>query len=175
MRLADGPRVECEIEVAAEPERVWRLVSDISTSARYSPELQEVQWLDGAEGPAVGACFVGRNSNDRLGEWRSVSRIVEMVEPRTFRWEVVQERDRSDGEALAIWTYTLEPVADGSATRLRHGMRIGTARGPLQEFVAQNPEREEEIIDGRLAQLRGGIEATLAGVKAEAEAQVAPA
>jgi uncharacterized protein YndB with AHSA1/START domain len=170
MRLADGPRVECEIEVAAGPERVWRLVSDISTSARYSPELQEVQWLDGAEEPAVGACFVGRNSNDRLGEWRSVSRIAEIVEPRIFRWEVVHEHDRSNGEALAIWTYTLEPVADGSGTRLRHSMRLGPARGPLQEFITSDPEKEELIIDGRLAQLRGGIEATLAGVKAEAEA-----
>ncbi|MGW2745058.1 SRPBCC family protein [Streptomyces sp. NPDC001450] len=170
MRLADDPQVECEIEVAATPERVWALVSDISTSARYSPELQEVEWLDGAEGPAVGACFVGRNSNDSLGEWRSVSRIAEFVEPLVFRWEVVREDDRSNGEALTIWTYTLAPVADGSGTRLRHGMRIGPARGPLQEFVASAPEREERIVAGRLAQLRDGIEATLAGVKAEAEA-----
>ena len=51
MRLANGPWVECEIEVAAGPERVWRLVSDISTSARFSPELWEVEWLDGAEEP----------------------------------------------------------------------------------------------------------------------------
>lgn len=170
MRLADDPRVECEIEVAAAPERVWQLVSDISTSARYSPELQEVEWLDGAEGPAVGACFLGRNSSDSLGEWRSVSRVAEFVEPLSFRWEVVPEDDRSNGEALTIWTYTLTPVADGSGTRLRHGMRIGPARGLLQEFVASAPEREERIVGGRLAQLRAGIEATLAGVKAEAEA-----
>ncbi|GAA5703532.1 hypothetical protein SM007_34565 [Streptomyces avermitilis] len=169
MRLADGPQVECEIEVAAPPERVWRLVSDISTSARYSPELQWVEWLDGAEGPAVGACFVGRNSNAGLGEWQSVSRIAEFVEPLSFRWEVVREDDRN-GEALTVWTYTLAPAADGSSTRLRHGMRIGPARGPLQEFVASAPEREERIVGGRLAQLRAGIEATLAGVKAEAEA-----
>jgi hypothetical protein len=169
MRLADGPHVECEIEIVAEPKRVWELVSDISTSTRYSPELQEVEWLDGAEGPAVGACFAGRNRNDHLGEWRTISRVVEMTEPRTFRWEVIYG-DQENAEALAIWTYTLEPAAEGSGTRLRHGMRIGAARGPLHDFVEKYPEKEEQIIDGRLALLRTGIEATLAGVKAEAEA-----
>ncbi|MFJ3698298.1 SRPBCC family protein [Streptomyces sp. NPDC090052] len=170
MRLADGPHIECQIEIAAAPEQVWGLVSDIATSARHSPELQEVAWLDGVEGPAVGACFSGRNRNEGLGEWHTVSRIAELEEPRTFQWEVVYDHDRRDGDALAIWTYTLEPVAGGSGTRLQHGMRIGAARGPLQDFVEKHPEQEEEIIAGRLALLRNGIEATLAGVKAEAEA-----
>ncbi|MGW3498219.1 SRPBCC family protein [Streptomyces sp. NPDC001020] len=169
MRLADGPHVECEIEIAADPKRVWELVSDISTSTRHSPELQEVEWLDGAQGPAVGARFSGRNQNEHLGEWRTVSRIVEMAEPHTFRWEVVYG-DQGSGEALAVWAYMLEPIAEGTSTRLRHGMRIGPARGPLHDFVEKYPEREEQIIDGRLALLRTGIEATLAGVKAEAEA-----
>ncbi|MCX4593228.1 SRPBCC family protein [Streptomyces sp. NBC_01549] len=170
MRLADGPHVECEIEIAAPPERVWGLVSDIATSARHSPELQEVEWLDGAEGPAVGAYFSGRNRNAGLGEWHTVSRVAALEEQRTFRWEVVYYNDRSHGEPLAFWAYTLEPVADGTGTRLQHGMRLGTARGPLQDFVEKYPEQEEQIIDGRLARLRTGIETTLAGVKAEAEA-----
>lgn len=170
MRLADGPQVECEIEIAAAPQRVWELVSDIATSVRHSPELQEVAWLDGAEGPAVGACFAGRNRNDGLGEWRTVSRIAEMAEPHTFQWEVVHFNDRSAGEPLAVWTYLLEPLAEGAGTRLRHGMRIGPARGPLHDIVESYPEREGQIVVGRLAKLRTGIEATLAGVKAEAEA-----
>ncbi|MFF9169597.1 MULTISPECIES: SRPBCC family protein [unclassified Streptomyces] len=169
MRLAERPGVECEIEIDAAPERVWRLVSDIGTSVKYSPELQEVEWLDGAPGPAVGCCFAGRNRNEHLGEWTTVSRISVMDEPRAFGWEVVYRHDR-EGDALAVWTYTLEPTADGSGTRLRHGMRIGPGRGPLQDFVEKYPEREEQIVAGRLALLRTGIEATLNGVKAELEA-----
>lgn len=169
MRLADGPHVECEVEITAPPERVWELVSDITTSVRYSPELQEVEWLDGAEGPVVGACFAGRNRNAGLGEWRTVSRIAQLDERRVFRWEIVRYDDRSTAEPLAVWGYELEPVAGGSATRLQHGMRLGTARGPLHEFVDRQPEQEEQIIGGRLARLRSGIETTLAGIKAEAE------
>ncbi|MFI2200898.1 SRPBCC family protein [Streptomyces sp. NPDC020192] len=169
MRLADA-RVECVTEIEAAPQRVWELVSDISTSARHSPELQEVEWLDGAEGPAVGACFSGRNRNSGMGEWRTVSRVAQMSEQRLFEWEVVRYNDRRHGEPLAVWTYTLEPLADGSGTRLRHGMRFGAARGPMHDAVERYPDREEQIIDGRLALLRTGIERTLAGVKAEAEA-----
>ena len=170
MRLADGPHVECEIEIATAPEQVWKLVSDIATSTRFSPELQEVEWLDGAAGPAVGASFTGRNRNDLMGEWQTVSSIVVMEEPHTFEWEVRYSDDWRNGEAMAIWTYTLEPVADGSRTRLQHGMRLGPARSPLHAYVEKYPEREEQIIGGRLALLRTGIEATLTGVKAEAEA-----
>ncbi|MFJ5289103.1 SRPBCC family protein [Streptomyces sp. NPDC088348] len=157
--------------MAAAPEQVWELVSDIATSARHSPELQEVTWLDGAEGPAVDACFSGRNRNEVLGEWHTVSRIAEMEEPRTFQWEVVYTDDRRGGDPPAIWTYTLEAVTGGSGTRLQHGMRIGTARGPMHDFVEKHPEKEKEIIASRLDLLRNGIEATLAGVKAEAEAR----
>ncbi|MET9529999.1 MULTISPECIES: SRPBCC family protein [unclassified Streptomyces] len=173
MRLADGPHVECAIEIAVAPDRVWELVSDITTSARYSPELQAVEWLDGAEGPVVGACFAGHNRNDGLGEWSTVSRIAELDQHRTFRWEVVYDKERSSGNPLATWTYTLEPLADGTRTRLQHGMRLGNAEGPLQAFIAQHPDREEQIIDGRLALLRTGIETTLAGVKADAEGATA--
>ncbi|MFE2374390.1 SRPBCC family protein [Streptomyces sp. NPDC059398] len=164
--------MECEIEIAVAPDRVWELVSDISTSARYSPELQAVEWLDGAEGPVVGACFAGHNRNEGLGEWRTVSRIAELEQHRTFRWEVVYDKERS-GAPLASWTYTLEPLADGARTRVRHGMRLGTAEGPLQAFIAKHPDQEEQIIDGRLALLRTGIESTLAGVKADAEGATA--
>ncbi|MBO1330029.1 SRPBCC family protein [Streptomyces sp. VRA16 Mangrove soil] len=168
MRLADRPQVECTIDIDAAVDRVWELVSDISTSARHSPELQEVEWLDGAEGPAVGACFAGRNHNSHLGEWRTVSRIEAVEEGRLFQWAVVYEDDRQ-GDALAVWTYRVEPAVDGTATRVRHGVRLGTGKGPLHAFVEKYPEREEEIVAGRLGLLRTGIETTLAGVKADAE------
>ncbi|MGY0020195.1 SRPBCC family protein [Streptomyces sp. YJ-C3] len=171
MRLADGPQVESTIEIAAPAWKVWDLVSDIATSVRHSPELQEVQWLDGADKPAVGACFVGRNRNGGLGEWQTVSRIVTIEPERTFQWEVVYYDARHDnGEPLSVWTYHIEPTEDGSGTRLKHGMKLGTTPGPLHAVIERNPEREEQILDGRFAMLRTAIDGTLAGVRTEAEA-----
>ncbi|MDX3128387.1 hypothetical protein PV367_00855 [Streptomyces europaeiscabiei] len=34
-------------------------MTDIALPARLSPELQRVEWLDGAEAPMVGARFAG--------------------------------------------------------------------------------------------------------------------
>ncbi|MFE9443800.1 SRPBCC family protein [Streptomyces sp. NPDC006602] len=168
--LADA-RVEYVTEIAAAPQRVWDLVSDIATSARHSPELQEVEWLDGAEGPAVGACFSGRNRNSGLGEWRTVSRVAQLSQERVFQWEVVHYNDRRPRRAAGRLD-----VHPGTARRrlrqppaARHALRLGPR--PMHEVVERYPDREEQIIDGRLALLRTGIEQALAGVKAEAEAQ----
>ena len=43
------------VHMAAPPERVWDLVSDITKIGSYSPETFEAEWLEGATGPAVGA------------------------------------------------------------------------------------------------------------------------
>ena len=36
------------VHMAAPPERVWDLVSDVTKIGRYSPETFEAEWLDGA-------------------------------------------------------------------------------------------------------------------------------
>ena len=36
------------VRMAAPPEKVWALVSDVTRIGRYSPETFEAQWLDGA-------------------------------------------------------------------------------------------------------------------------------
>ncbi|MGZ6965640.1 MAG: SRPBCC family protein, partial [Acidimicrobiia bacterium] len=43
------------VHMAAPPQQVWELVSDVTQIGRYSPETFEAEWIDGATGPAVGA------------------------------------------------------------------------------------------------------------------------
>ena len=47
------------VHMAAPPERVWDLVSDVTRIGSYSPETFEAEWVDGATGrrwgPASGA------------------------------------------------------------------------------------------------------------------------
>ena len=85
-RYADTPTVEVQAWIAAPQERVWELVSDIALMPRMSSELQSVEWLDGATGPAPGARFVGRSKHKALGEWATTSHIVEFEPPRVFAW-----------------------------------------------------------------------------------------
>lgn len=173
MRFADGPSVHCDVHVEADVARVWELVTDIRLPARLSPELQRVAWLDGAERPVVGACFEGYNRHGHLGEWRTVSHVVELDAPRKFAWAVT-DADGRYGEptsdpatSMASWCYELE--AEGRGTRLRQSVLIGPGRSGVTLALDRRPDREEEIIAFRMKELRAGMEATLRGIKALAE------
>ena len=52
VKYADGPTASVEVAIAAAPEVVWPLISDIGLPARFSPELQGAEWID--DGPALG-------------------------------------------------------------------------------------------------------------------------
>lgn len=173
MFLADGPSVRCEVHVEAPVERVWELVTDIALPARLSPELRRVAWLDGADRPVPGARFEGYNHHAMLGEWRTVSHVVELDAPRVFAWAVT-DADGRYGEAtadparpMASWRYELQ--AEGDGTRLRQTALIGPGRNGVTLAVERRPDREEEIVAYRLKELRTGMEATLHGVKKLAE------
>lgn len=115
---ADAPTVAAEIYVEAPPERVWPLVSDIFLMARLSTELRQVEWLGGATSPALGHRFAGRNANPALGEWETVSTIVECDEPRRFAWAVGDTNHPG-----ATWRFTLRP--DGPGTVLEQWAQMG--------------------------------------------------
>ena len=47
------------VHIAAPPDLVWDLVSDVTRIGEYSPETFEAEWLDGASGPRAGVRFRG--------------------------------------------------------------------------------------------------------------------
>ena len=55
------------VHMAAPPERIWDLVSDVTKIGKYSPETFEAEWIDGATGPAVGAKFRGHVKRNGKG------------------------------------------------------------------------------------------------------------
>ncbi|MFD7907560.1 SRPBCC family protein [Kitasatospora sp. NPDC059722] len=173
MRYADGPRTYCEVHIKATVEEVWSLITDIALPARLSPELRGVAWLDGADGPAVGARFEGHNENERLGNWRTVSHVTELTDREVFAW-IVTDADGRFGRpsvdpaaSLASWRYELTPEDGG--TRLRHSVLIGPGRNGVTAAIDRWPDREEQIIEVRLGELRTGMTATLDGIKTLAE------
>ncbi|MEE1931398.1 SRPBCC family protein [Streptomyces sp. TRM 70351] len=171
MRYADGPGTACETHVGAEPETVWSLVTDVGLSARFSPELYRVEWLDGATGPVVGARFAGFNRNEHIGAWQTVSEVVEVVSEEAYAWAVIDPEGRfgpaEPGLPMSTWRFDLTPGSGG--TRLRHSVRVGPGPSGLSRVIERMPEREEEIVALRMEALRTGIDATLAGVRRLAE------
>lgn len=157
LRLADGPSVEASAIIAAPPAVVWEIVSDIDVPARFSTELQATQWLDGDDGPRVGARFVGRNRHPAAGEWETTCTIVTCVPGRELGW-VVDDPELPGAQ----WRFTLEPVAGG--TRLTQWMRIGPGRSGINDPIERMPDKESKILHRRLAEHRENMERNLAGI-----------
>jgi uncharacterized protein YndB with AHSA1/START domain len=159
---ADAPTVAVETYIEAPPERVWTLVSDIYLMPRLSSELQEVEWLDGATGPAVGRRFAGRNTHEALGSWETISTVVECDEPRRFTWAVGDPDHQS-----STWRFTLRP--EGAGTVLEQWTQIGPARSGLSVAIDAMPDKEQKIVFVRLREFESGFKKNLAAIKELAE------
>jgi uncharacterized protein YndB with AHSA1/START domain len=159
---ADSPTVAAEVRVAAPPERVWGLVSDIFLMPRLSSELQEVAWLDGVTGPAVGHRFTGRSAHPAMGEWETVSTVVEFDPPRRFAWAV-----GDPGHPSATWRFTLAP--DGAGTLLEQWYQMGPARSGLNIAIDAMPDKEQKIVFVRLREHEQAMLHNLAEIKNRAE------
>ncbi|WP_330342479.1 SRPBCC family protein [Streptomyces sp. NBC_00557] len=161
-RYADKPTVEVRTWVAASPERVWKLVSDVELMPDLSDELQSIEWLDGAARPAVGARFVGRSKHDALGEWATTSTVVECVPERVFAWAVEDPE-----HPTAVWRFVLEPRHGG--TELTEWMQMGPARSGLSFAIDRMPEKEQKIVFVRMREFERNMTATLERIKKLAE------
>lgn len=159
MRYRDCPTVECSIRVAAAPEAVWAVVTDISVSARFSPEVQAAEWIDGASGVAVGSRFRGLNKNEYLGEWATESVVSEVDEGRRWVWQVFNQ----DNEVSASWGFEVEPGRD--AVTVRHWGKMGPALSGLKDPIEKMPDKEGRIVARRLEEWEAGLSANLAGIQ----------
>ena len=159
---ADCPAVAAEVRIEAPPDRVWELVSDIFLMPRLSSELQEVAWLDGVTGPAVGHRFTGRSAHPAMGEWETVSTVVECDPPRRFAWAV-----GDPGHPSATWRFTLRP--DGTGTLLEQWYQMGPARSGLNIAIDAMPDKEAKIVFVRLREHETGMKHNLEAIKDRAE------
>ncbi len=152
------PPLESTIDIAATPDAVWSALSDIKAMPRRSPELVGM-WLLGR--PKVGRR--GINLNRRKGVvWPTTSRIKQWKPP---------SNDNGHGAFVfhvwptnVDWSYETE-AADG-------GTRLTERRTALP-----NPSLTVRLTarlalggaDSHDAELRDGMDRTLAAIKAEVE------
>ncbi len=100
------------VQMDASPDAVWELVSDITNTGRFSPETLEAEWVDEADGPAVGARFRGHVKRNGRGPMYWTTCKVTVCEPgREFTFDVVGPGDRT----INTWGYRFEPAQGGTA------------------------------------------------------------
>ena len=143
------------VHMAAPPERIWDLVSDVTRIGSYSPETFEAVWVEGATGPAVGAKFRGHVKRNGIGPVYWVSCTVTECEPgRTFAFGTV-----SAEKPLNVWRYEIVPAGDGA--RRHRVVQPGPTLGLRIYWALWGWSR------GKVN--RKGMQTTLERIKAEVE------
>jgi hypothetical protein len=112
-------RDELSVHVDASPDEVYALVSDVTRTPEYSPEVLRCTWLDGAEGPAVGVRFAAVNRFDRGPAWRNRP-VITVADPgREFSFV---RREPLGLTGTIRWTYRM--VEEGSGTRVHESYEV---------------------------------------------------
>jgi uncharacterized protein YndB with AHSA1/START domain len=152
---------EVSIEIAAPPERVWDLVTDLSRTPTWNRETESTVWLEPHDAAVVGAVF--RGTNVMGGQrWSVDCHVIEATRPTTFEWTVLDPSHPS-----TTWWYRLAPSADG--TRLDHGFQHGPGPSGIRHRAEQDPANAEAMIAIRTEMLADNMRHTLGAIKAVAE------
>jgi uncharacterized protein YndB with AHSA1/START domain len=147
--------VTVERDVAAPPETVWTLISDVTRMGEWSPEATGATWLGDAAGPAVGARFRGHN---RQGwrRWSTTGEVVEAEPGRAFAFDVV-----AGPLTVARWGYRFEPTETGCRVSERWEDKRGAVIKVLGRLATGVADRSDHN--------RQGMETTLANLAQAAE------
>ncbi|BBX72605.1 SRPBCC family protein [Mycobacterium shinjukuense] len=142
------------IDIAAPPDVVYDLITDVTRMGEWSPECYRCEWLDGATAAVPGARFRGYNRLGRLRWARTV--VIDTAERgRVFAFTTVNDRA---GREETRWRYTMEPSP------------AGTLLTESFEFLwCSVPNRLAEALIPRGRQVNRGIEETLRRIKQAAE------
>lgn len=144
-------------EIAAPPEVVWALVTDLPRMGEWSPENRGGTWR--TPGPAEGAVFSGTNGRG-LRRWSTKATVTTYAPTRRFAFDV-----DALGLPASRWSYEVE--------RTEAGCRVTETWTDLRGRLLRGIGRLATGVGDRTAFTAESIEQTLAGLKAAAERDAA--
>lgn len=99
---------ELSIHIDAPPDAVYDLVSDVTRTPEYSPEVSEAKWVMGAQGPVAGARFRATNTSGKFS-WHNTPIVTAAERGREFTFA------RTEPFCGTVqWRYRFEPEAGGT-------------------------------------------------------------
>jgi ligand-binding SRPBCC domain-containing protein len=150
--------VEASIEIAAPPEAVYKLVSNVAGMGRFSPECTGARLRDPRRPLTVGDRFTGHNRKNALRRWSTYCTVTAAEPGSEFSFT-----SGAIGLPIATWRYRLEPLVNG-------GTRVietwDDNRGRLMRAIAV-------VVSGirdRATHNHKGMQTTLRRMKAHLEA-----
>ena len=149
----EAKTLEATIDMAATPEQVWSLVTDLPRMASWSPQV--VRTIQrGPGGVGTKALNINRSG---WKVWPTRSKVIRYDEPREFAFRIKDN--------FTVWSYSLEPLADGGTRVIQRreapdGLSPISAR--LQGAVLGGIDRFD-------VEVLAGMRQTLARMKADLE------
>ncbi|HEY8080514.1 MAG TPA: SRPBCC family protein [Acidimicrobiales bacterium] len=147
--------VSVSTEIAAPPDAVWPLVSDLTRMGEWSPEADGIEWRHGATGAVRGATFKGKNHHGSRS-WSTIGTITTADAATRLAFTI-----KAVGLKVAEWRYDIEPTASGC--------RVTETWTDERGAVARMLGKLATGVDDRASHNRTTMAATLAGLKAAAE------
>jgi uncharacterized protein YndB with AHSA1/START domain len=149
------PVLEESIDIAAAPEAVWTMVSDVRRMAEWSPQVESTQLRNGADQVVQGVEFTNLNNNGTF-QWKTHGTVVRLDRGREIAFRIQ--------ENWAIWSLRVEPAPGGTKLTQR------------RESPDGSPDGTVKVIDTHLGgqdvfteSMRDGMRQTLQAIKAAAE------
>jgi hypothetical protein len=142
--------ISVTVEMSADADTVWRVVSDLGRMPEFSPELRKA-FVIGK--PGVGATILGVNRRG-LVVWPTTSKVVRWEPGRAVAWKT--------RESGATWVYELEGTPSGTRVtgrRVLPKFTFGTSfLGPV---IGGAEGHDRELADGiatTLERIRSSVE-----------------
>ncbi|MGJ6121280.1 SRPBCC family protein [Mycolicibacterium sp. Y3] len=143
-----------DVTIAASPEAVYALITDLQTMATLAEETHAMEWVTG-NAAAPGAVFKGHNRNGTK-KWTTKCTVTAAEPGRTFAFDV-----KSTGLPIAHWRYDITATDGGcTVTEQTWDRRPGWFK-PLAGLATGVSDRDTANAEH--------IKVTLARLKAKAE------
>jgi hypothetical protein len=157
--MKKGATANAHVHVDAPPDAVYVVVSDVTRMGEWSPETVKCDWIDGAQGPVVGARFKGTNKRGVV-KWSTKPTVIVAAPGREFAFDVGTD---------TRWTYTF--AAEGAGTMLTESfemlrdirwyyafaerwlMRVSDRRADLERGMATTLERIKRVVEAEQSEV----------------------
>ena len=149
--------ITANVEISAPPAAVWAIVSDLKRMGEWSPQCRRMIVRGGEVKQGARTINVNRQG---WKVWPTRSYVKVFDPERTLALKIAENG--------TIWTYELEPTADG--TRLTESRTAPNGVSGLSNFLSKHVLGGTENFE---AELERGIQDTLARIKREAEKSTA--
>jgi uncharacterized protein YndB with AHSA1/START domain len=150
------PNLLDSVRIAAPPEQVWTLVSDVCRMSDWSPQVVSSRLRSGFDRVERGTQFTNRNRQGEL-EWTTHAEIIRFEPGREIAFRIE--------ENWVIWSFTVTPDGSGALLTQRREAPDGVSDLSLEltnGFMGG--------VEAFTASVRAGMRQTLERIKAAAEA-----